>query len=125
MHKSKVKPGFLERSWQLQNNIEQKMRLQRINKEQRYREFLADPTRPLPSYETLKKWRKTCLVVILLLMIIPVGQTLLFYNTLWSGWTHIIPGILGVINLVVAGFTASLDWAIYKRWGHKFSIIEW
>ena len=94
-------------------------------REQRYRDFLLNPPRHLPGLSSLVRWRNMILIVVFCMIAVPSLQVLLFYDTCLTGWGSVIQQVFFFTSMIVAGFAASLDWAISKRFGNEKSIIQW
>ena len=116
---------FIDRCRQRQKDIETHWRQRRINKQRQYREFLANPNRDLPDYETLVRCRNILFIVTFCIIAIPSLQIILFYNTLFGNWMEVIPQTCFIISWIFGGFAATFDWVIYRRWGNTRSIIQW
>ena len=127
--------------------LETQIRVKRENrkqiKAQRYRRFLQNPHRPLPSYQTLRSWRNTFLLSAVLCLAVPSIQVVFFYNTIWEqpeplkpnqditlgqvlmSFYNTIPVIFGGVFMILGFFGMIMDWCIYRRWGYGKSIIKW
>ena len=117
--------SFVDRAWQVQHNWEDKRKRRRINKEQRYRAFLANPPRPLPSYETLVKLRNLLVLIVFCVMSVSSLQILFFLNTWFIYPFHLIPMICFVVSIIFSIFAFMFDWVIFKRWGNNKSFMDW
>ena len=108
---------------------EQKRKKDKIEKkklkDQHYKDFIADPNRPLPPLNKLILWRKILILITFSILAIPSLQILLCYNTIDTPIYDIIQNVSFFISMIFAGFAVSLDWAISKRFGNHYSIIQW
>jgi hypothetical protein len=119
--------GIIERGRILQDKIERRWNLKKITKKDRYRAFLANPPRELPSIKKLKRIRNIFFGSSLLFLAIMSFQVLFFYDTTWNNVIGaLIPMILGIPFLTLASFGAIVDYSIYKRSeGTEKTVIRW
>ena len=87
--------------------------------------FLKDPPRHLPGLSSLVRWRNMIIIVVFCMIAVPSLQVLLFYDTCFIGQGSVIQQVFFFTSMIVAGFAASLDWAISKRFGNEKSLIQW
>lgn len=117
--------SIIEKARIYQNNLENKWFLKKIDKEQRYCEFLSNPTRPLPSLRSLVKWRSRfayasiCSVAMQYILIYFLNVRI--YSKAFD--MVIIFGFLISFSLLV--FAGAFDWSIYRRFGNEKSFIDW
>lgn len=120
----KQKYSLLEKAHSIQNHFTDSRKQRKKDKEQRYREFLANPNRPLPSYETLAKWRNRLIIIGFCPLAEPLIQIFFFYESCFNvqiAW-HIYFSMAALQLWIFAGV---IDWCIYRRWGNGKSIIQW
>lgn len=97
----------------------------RIDKERRYRAWLEKPTRPLPSYERLAKWRRILAYASFISITCCSIEVLFFYYTCWIG-DYGYPIIFISLGWIFGGLAAMFDYSIYKRWeGKKIYFLNW
>lgn len=117
--------NIIDKARQIQNKIENNRKIKKSLREQRYQTFLLNPPRHLPSLSSLVRWRNIILVVVFCMIAVPSLQILLFYDTCLIGWGAAIQQVVFFSSMIIAGFAASLDWAISKRFGNEKSLIQW
>ena len=118
------KKNLVEKVQLFQDQFVNKRKQRKNEKEQHYREFLADPGRPLPPFETLVKWRNWCFIIGILFLIEPVIQMFFFWMSCFDAQIclHIY---FEMAFFCTWAFGATFDWCIYRRWGNKKSVIRW
>lgn len=134
----------------IQDKIEYRRSINKQLRAQSYRLFLQDPPRCLPSLKKLIRWRLLFIMVGFLCMSVISIQVMFFYDTLvyTPSGTHLVfniesrqfenddevyvgiileyvPTICGILLLIFWSFAATVDWAIYRRFGSGRTVIEW
>jgi len=134
----------------IQDKIEYRRSINKQLREQSYRLFLQDPPRCLPSLETLTRWRLLFIMGGFLCMLVISIQVMFFYDTLVYTPSELhpvfniesmqfensdeayvgiileyIPTVCGILLLIFWSFAATVDWAIYRRFGSGRTILEW
>jgi hypothetical protein len=115
---------FIEKMRQKQISLEDSFKQRRIDKEQRYRDFLANTNRRLPSYESLALWRNMFLSAGFMLLV-PVWCQVMFYNrSCYEPGFEWFPPILTCGTLILWIFAMLIDMIIIKRWkGEKKTLL--
>ena len=117
--------SLVDRCWQIQHDWEDNRLQRRIGKEQRYRAFLANPPRPLPTYESLCKARNVLVAVVVCVMSVSSLQVLFFLHTWFINPYHLIPMTCFLLATMISGFALMIDYVIFKRWGNVKSFLDW
>lgn len=113
-------------------------------KAHRYRLFLQNPPRTLPSYEKLRRRRYSFFVVGVVFMGLVMIQVCFFYGStcLFHGAKNIdtehltlkdimdafmeeLPTLFGFVFFVCIFLSCCFDFVIYRRWGSSRSFIDW
>jgi len=120
-----IKADIIQKRYIINRDIKKQV------KEQRYRAFLQNPTRPLPGYKSLVKVRTIMVYVCFLCISLPCIQIIFFYNTIITNIGWIFPSLCGTIAWFMVNFAVNIDYVIYKRWGYldcfpkKQTLINW
>lgn len=138
--------SFIQKGRILQTKIRVNREIKRQIKQHRYKLFLQNPKRHLPSYRTLNKWRTRLIVSGVVCLAIISIQGVFFRQTIyWSkppmvhkyqeehipiemyikSFLQLLPFINGFLFMVFMYLATCFDWVIYRRWGHDRSIIHW
>jgi len=133
--KSSNKKSFIERSRDFQNHLEEKWIQKKQQKKKNYQAFLADPNRKLPCCDTLIKCRNGLILIMIIVISIPSYEILFYFDTCFvslyivetsQGWiVFTIPIICWMINVILTGWAAAFDYAIFKRFGIEKAFAPW
>jgi hypothetical protein len=117
--------SFIEKE-RIRLETKSKAREQRkTDKEARYRAWLEKPTRPLPSYERLAKWRRRLAYASLLSVSGCTIEVFFFYYTCFIG-DYGFPIIFISLGWIFGMFALMFDYGIYRRWdGKKPYFFKW
>jgi len=126
---------IVDKAWELQWMIEERVRFNREKKIERYNRFKKNPGRKLPSLDDLIVYRKWFVGIAGVMFCLLPLQSLLFPNTLITdkespvifGWLQVwgIPFILQVMSMAFFAYAAVVDKVIYKRFGKKECWLPW
>jgi hypothetical protein len=110
----------------LRLEIKSKDREQRkIDKERRYRAWLENPDRPLPSYERLARWRRWLAYGAFISMICCSIEVVFFFDTCLMGDIG-FPFIFMFLGWIFGAFALMFDYGIWRRWdGKKPCFFNW
>lgn len=117
--------SFVERARKYQQDIEHNKITRRIDREQRYREFLENPPRHLPPLQSLVKLRNIMFLIVFIVLLVPSLQVLLFLDSLFYYPTCDLCVWSGSLGCMIFAFGLMFDYAIYKRFGNEESIMKW
>jgi len=133
--KSSNKKSFIERSRDFQNHLEEKWIQKKQQKKKNYQEFLDDPDRKLPSLKVIILCRNIIILIMIIIISIPAYMILFYFDTcfvcIWKfetyqGWVIVtIPFLCCMINIVLTGWAAAFDYAIFKRFGIEKAFAPW
>src|SRR4030042_3975080 len=111
-----VNMRWMDKARAYQERLEDGWKQRRIEKEARYRAFLAEPSRPLPGYESLVLWRNRMFIAGFVVLIPVFVQCIFFLGTCFFGpvleW---FPPILTMTAMTIWFFGGLIDLIIFKR----------
>jgi len=118
-------PSFIEKERLRLETREIAKEQHRIDKEMRYRVWLENPTRRLPDYERLAKWRKWLAYASGVSMACCSIEVIFFFDTCFIGDIG-FPFIFIFLGWIFITFSLMIDYGIYKRWdGKKPYFFNW
>lgn len=111
-------PSFIEKERIRIETRRNEKEQRRIDKEARYRAWLENPTRYLPEYEKLAKYRKWLVYGVFISMFCCSIEVLFLYDTCWIG-DFGFPIIFISLAWIFTAFALMFDYGIYRRWDGK------
>ena len=113
-----------------ENRVKKKVE-RKIIKEQRYKDFIANPPRPLPPLETLVLWRNIFICITFTMICISCIILFMYYDLAVSTDEDILKTFDNIYiipffgSMITSGLGVVLDYCIGKRFGNRYTIIQW